>query len=501
MLAEWVIAAKPPAMRRSLAYLALAALAVVPGSCRQQPAGVASVVVIGGEPKLRDPALGALSAPDAVLVGNVAQGLVRFDYAGNIVGGLAERWNVSDDGMSYIFRLAATKWSDGRPVTAQQVAKLLKRAVGPRSKDQIKDALGAIDDIVAMTDRVIEIRLTAPRPNLLALLAQPDLAILRGGEGTGPFSVAPDPEARGELRLTSEVLSADEVVAQKEEVVLAGAPSQDAVERFVGGKADLVLGGSFADLAFARRVKLPRGSLRFDPASGLFGLVPVRRGGDLDKPDVRRLLSQAINREVFIGTLGVPGLAARATVLEPGLDGIPAPVAPAWLSTPLDARRAALVAEANRLFGKAQKPVIHIALPEGPGADLLLQELSRDWGALGFAVERAASPAATDFRLVDAVAPSSSPAWFVRQFRCEATPVCDPNADALMDAARQSQVPAQRYALLVQAAAKIDDGQLFLPITAPVRWSLVSGRIQGFAGNRYAVHTLTDLERKPGAGD
>ena len=32
----------------------------------------------------------------------------------------------------------------------------------------------------------------------------------------------------------------------------------------------------------------------------------------------------------------------------------------------------------------------------------------------------------------------------------------------------------------------IDDAQLFLPLTAPVRWSLVSARIQGFAGNRYA---------------
>ena len=38
------------------------------------------------------------------------------------------------------------------------------------------------------------------------------------------------------------------------------------------------------------------------------------------------------------------------------------------------------------------------------------------------------------------------------------------------------------------------------PITAPVRWSLVSGRIQGFAGNRYAGHTLTDLEQQAGRG-
>jgi len=254
-------------------------------------------------------------------------------------------------------------------------------------------------------------------------------------------------------------------------------------------------------LPYAQRVRLPRGALRFDPASGLFGLVPVRAGGELGDPDVRRLLSQAINRDVFIGALGVPGLTPRATLLEPGLDGIPAPAAPGWLSVPLDTRRAALIAEANRLFGKTPRPTIRLALPQGPGADLLLQELKRDWGALGFTVERADNPGAADFRLIDAVAPSSSPAWFVRQFRCEATPVCDKDADDLMDAARQSLVPAQRYALLVQAAAKVDDKQLFLPIPAPVRWSLVSARIEGFAGNRYAVHTLTDLERKPRTGD
>jgi peptide/nickel transport system substrate-binding protein len=70
-----------------------------------------------------------------------------------------------------------------------------------------------------------------------------------------------------------------------------------------------------------------------------------------------------------------------------------------------------------------------------------------------------------------------------------------------MDAARVSQIPAQRYALLAQAAAKVDEAQLFIPIAAPVRWSLVSSRIPGFAGNRFAVHTLTNLEQKSGAGE
>ena len=84
---------------------------------------------------------------------------------------------------------------------------------------------------------------------------------------------------------------------------------------------------------------------------------------------------------------------------------------------------------------------------------------------------------AADFALIDEVAPSSSAAWFVRRFRCGAVAVCDPQADQLMDAARTTPVPAQRYALLIQAAARIDDAQLFIPITAPVRWSLVSSAV------------------------
>jgi oligopeptide transport system substrate-binding protein len=485
-------------MRRLLAMLLIPAVALSFSACRQKPEGRVDVVVIGDEPKLRDPAQGPLSAPDAVLLQNVAQGLVRFDAGGNIVGGLAERWNVSDDGLSYIFRIAATDWPDGRKVTAQQVARLLKRQIGTRSRNALKDPLGAVEDIVAMTDRVIEIRLLAPRPNLLAVLAQPEFAVLRDGQfGTGPFH--PDAKAgpHGEIRLAREVGSNDEDTPRREEILLSAAGPAGAVRAFAAGVADLVLGGTLADLPYAREVKLPRGSVRFDPASGLLGLIPTASGGALDKPEIRRLLSQAIDRTNLVSALAIPGLAPRATLLEPGLDGIAAPVAPAWAGTAVADRRPALLADANRLFGKT-KPTIRVALPAGPGADLLLQELARDWGALGIPVQRVERDAAADFVLIDEVAPSTSPAWFVRRFRCEAVLVCDAQVDELIAAARDSQVPAQRYALLAQAAGRIEDAQLFIPIVAPIRWSLVADRISGFAGNRFARHTLTDLEQKPG---
>jgi oligopeptide transport system substrate-binding protein len=484
-------------MRRLLALLMLAAIAGTT-SCRKQPEGAVKVIVIGGTPTLRDPALGPLPQPDQILLSNAAQGLIRFDASGNIVSGLAERWTVTDDGLSYIFRLASANWPDGRKITAEQVARLLKREIAARSKNSLKEQFGAIEDIVAMTDRVIEISLVAPRPDLLSLLAQPQMAILRDGEGTGPFT--PTKGTDGQIKLTREIVSPDDETTSKEELLLAGASAATAVQAFAGADADLVLGGTFADLPAAQHVKLPRDSLRFDPASGLFGLVPVHSGGPLDKPEVRRMLSQAIDRDAFVAALGVPGLAPRATLLEPGLDGLPAPIVPAWTGTAYADRVAGIQAQARRLLPKSQLTV-RVALPQGPGADLLFQLLQRDWGGLGLNVQRTQNVAAADFELVDEVAPSTSPSWFVRQFRCTFVAICDPQADQLMDGARQTPVPAQRYALLGQAAARIDDAQLFLPIAAPVRWALVSARIQNFAGNRYARHTLTDLESKSANGE
>ena len=350
-----------------------------------------------------------------------------------------------------------------------------------------------------MTDRVIEISLVAPRPDLLSMLAQPQMAILRNGQGTGPFTATPEPG--GEVRLSRDIVSPDDETTRRQQLLLAGAAAPDAVRAFAAGDSALVLGGTFADLPFAQRAKLPRNSLRFDPASGLFGLVPVRSGGPLDKAEVRQLLSEAIDRDTFVAALGVPGLAPRATLLEPGLDGLPIANPPAWAATAYSDRIAGLKAQASRLFADNPKPTIRIALPEGPGAELLLRLLQRDWGQLGLTVERAAGPSAADLVIVDEVSPSTSAAWFVRRFRCTVVAVCDKAADELMDAARQTPVVAQRYALLAQAAALIDTGQLFMPIAAPVRWSLVSARIQNFAGNRYARHTLTDLEIRPSGGD
>lgn len=464
------------------------------GACRPQNEGSIKVVVLGETPRLRNPNEAALSAPDAVLVANVAQGLVRFDASGQIESGLAERWNVSNDGLSYIFRIAASEWSDGSKVTAHQIARLLRRSVTANSRNPLKDTLGAIEEIVPMTERVLEFRLRAPRPNLLQLLAQPEMAILRDGRGTGPFIVEERPGPDGEIRLRRRASGVDGEEEVDEQLWLSGTAAEKALKSFADGRADLVLGGTFNDLPLARRQRLPRGALQFDPAAGLFGLLPVNKDGPFVEPEARRLLSQIIDRDAFIGALQVPGLLPRATVLQGGLEGLPEPAPPAWTAVPVADRRAALLAESDRLFGTDEKPVVRIALPAGPGADLLLAQLQRDWGLLGLVVERAGPGKPADFRLIDAVAPSVSPAWFLRQFRCGSVPICAEEADPLLEAARAAPIAAQRAALFAEAARIMDERTLFIPLAAPIRWSLISGRISGFAGNRFARHTLTGLQ-------
>ena len=491
---------------RRVLTIAIAAAAIC--GCGKDSDGLTRVGTIGPDPKLVETVTAPLSTGEALVRANMAQGLVRFDERGQVVPGLAERWNVSDDGLSYIFRLQTGEWPDGRKIRADDIAKILSRQLRPASANPLKDTLGAVSQIVAMTDRVIEIRLSAPRPNLLQLLAQPEFGLVRASVGTGPFTPPTKGQmeaAKGEidekaLFITHRIRIPD-AEDPVERVQIGGGKAQDLVAAFANGDLDLVLGGTVADLPYAMRAKVPRGALRFDPVAGLFGLAPTKRSEVLQNKEVRQLLSRAIDRQAMVGGLNVDGLAPRATLLQAGLEGIGQPPQPEWLAQRMDERRAALVADGNRIFGQTERPTLRLFVPEGPGGDFLFGRIRYDWAYLGIKVERAPSAASADLVWVDEVAPSSSPAWFLRRFRCGVAPICVEDVEELLASARAAPIADQRAALFIEAARMMDDAQLFFPIAAPIRWSLVSGRAPGFAENPFARHTLVGLADTRISGD
>lgn len=85
-----------------------------------------------GSPHLVNPVLASGSDADLDLVRLVFAGLVRTDASGQIVGDLAEKWEISADGKTYDFRLRPDlKWHDGEPLKASDVAFTFAAAKNP----------------------------------------------------------------------------------------------------------------------------------------------------------------------------------------------------------------------------------------------------------------------------------------------------------------------------------------------------------------------------------
>jgi len=479
---------------RTLLSAAFAALLLVAAGCTKSDDGPIAISAIGGPPRLANPSREALDAPSAYLLQTTAQGLVRFDADGDITQGLAQSWIISDDGLRYTFRLARAKWPDGTPITADQVVARLKAVAAPGSPNPLRPAMGAVEEIVGMTDEVLEIGLKAPRPNFLQLLAQPELAILRGGAGGGPFLIAR--QAGGAVRLTPPKGDEDSEARRPPDVVLRGEAAGIAVARFERRQAALVLGGTAADLPIARAARLPGGaSLAFDPVEGLLGLAfAPAPGTPLGDPQVRQALSMAVDRPAIVAALGVPNLQPRETLLPPGVEGIASPAAPPWTAQARDARRA-LARQALTAQLKGERLHLRLALPEGPGYRVVFAILRRDWAALGVTAERAAPGAPADLRLLDEVAPASLASWYLRHFVCGAGLVCNPAADQALETARMAATQDARRAALAEADRILAGDAPFIALAAPVRWSLVAPRLTGFRPNPFGRHPAGELVR------
>ena len=261
------------AIRLLLLGAGLAALLATAG-CGDPDTSPVEISAVGAAPRLLNPNLDRLDPASKALIHATAQGLVRFDAAGQIEPGLAQSWIVSNDGLRYTFRLRRTQWTGGGKVTAQQVVQRLIAATSPASRNPLKNLLGAIDEIEAMTDEVLEISLLTPRPNFLQMLAQPELAIIQGGRGSGPYHAV---QGEGVLSLhLPDDEEETEPVAEEDRhdtaIRLRGERAGLAVARFTTRQADLVIGGTIGDLPIARAADLPRNALVFDPVAGLFGL-------------------------------------------------------------------------------------------------------------------------------------------------------------------------------------------------------------------------------------
>jgi peptide/nickel transport system substrate-binding protein len=70
---------------------------------------------------------------------------------------------------------------------------------------------------------------------------------------------------------------------------------------------------------------------------------------------------------------------------------------------------------------------------------------------------------------------------------------CDANASSYLDQARAADNPVAQSAMLSEAERLIVANAGYIALGVPIRWSLVSRRLAGFAPSPRAVHPLNSL--------
>ncbi len=185
-------------MRRTLIILScLLTTSAFTGACVKEPQPGASdasntTAIIrrgnGGEPGSLDPALAEDIHAFNILT-DLYEGLVTVSAGGRVLPGVAESWEISDNGLIYTFVLRDNaRWSTGEAVVASDFVNAFRRVANPgtgsvygfllesiRNFAEVQAGSLLVDQLAirAIDERRLEIRLTSPTPWFLAALSMP----------------------------------------------------------------------------------------------------------------------------------------------------------------------------------------------------------------------------------------------------------------------------------------------------------------------------------------
>ncbi len=361
------------------------------------------------EPPTLDPHEAGDVTSAGVLV-EVFSGLVALNTSLQVTPDLAERWDVSEDGLTYTFHLRPNaKFHDGKPVTAEDVKFSIERATdtetqSPEASAYLDDIVGVLPKLAGQADEVtgvrvvdpstVEITIDAPKPYFLAKLTYPtsyvvDRANLEAEgddwvfkpNGTGPFKLA---EYRvGEI-----------IVLERNEHYYRGPALLDRVELILsGGSAMAMYENGEIDITGVGLSELDRVTNPLEPLNAEVVVAPpgfslAYIGFNLSEPpfddaNFRLALAHAIDKPT-IATRVLADLVYPATgILPPDFPGYnPEVQAPAY--DPALAQE--LLAQSRYA---ADPPRIVVTIPgTGGSAGLDLQAILEMWeDNLGIKVE------------------------------------------------------------------------------------------------------------------
>lgn len=138
------------------------------------------------DPPTLDPQLNTISN-GSLIIYNMFEGLVRTNTRNEQVPGVAEKWEISEDGKEYKFFIRNdAKWSDGKPVTAYDFEYAWKRAINPENNVKYVNHMFYLENAKAIfngekqieelgvkviDEKTIVVTLEAPVPYMLEMFS------------------------------------------------------------------------------------------------------------------------------------------------------------------------------------------------------------------------------------------------------------------------------------------------------------------------------------------
>jgi ABC-type oligopeptide transport system substrate-binding subunit/class 3 adenylate cyclase len=291
----------------------------------------------------------AIAWPNIQLCMQLFDRLVEAWPERTIVPSLAERWEISDDGLRYLFHLReGLLWSDGTPLTAHDVEFGIKRVLNPDAPGSSVAIYFALENgqdyylrrsddaeaigVRALDDRTVEFRLVAPAPYFMSVMNRPDggpqprHVIERHGDGwvdpavqvvSGPFRI--------------EDRTGDRLVLRRRPEYGRGRPGNAAAVEFVKSEVgDAIEPYARDELDFITVRYTPRladlvpdvaSDASLGPASWSAYIAFDHADPVLRNPELRRALAYAVDRAALDEVVPDNLVVARGGIVPPALQG------------------------------------------------------------------------------------------------------------------------------------------------------------------------------------
>lgn len=272
------------------------------------------------------------------VIDSIGEGLVRADFeTGEAVPGLAESWEISDDGLVYTFHIReGMVFHDGEPIDAEAIVRSMNRPLNPDDPSYFEgmymyfnQGIDNWESLEATDEFTVQLTLIAPNATQLLVLTRPDGHIMSPKAmdefGTevglnvamaGPYKVDRFVPGQEAVLIANEDYWAGRPYL--DEIIIRSFPDEASVlAALEAGEVDLTL---YAPFTSVPRLQGDEGDgINIEigaPLVSLFAGLNVTQA-PLDNLLIRQAANYAIDREAIIEA-GLNGLAvAPASILAP----------------------------------------------------------------------------------------------------------------------------------------------------------------------------------------